>query len=428
MLVAFLSSSCSPRNRILFEKNKRFNNIVIDSGNGSFAPCEPSISISPVNVDFIVAGSVLNHVYTSLDAGKTWQKNDLKSSFGVYGDPVVRCDGLGNFFYAHLSNPSNKAYGSEDFLDRIVVQKLDRQTMSWSDGSFPKADIKKDHDKHWVTVSPIDNTLLMTWTQFDKYGSKDTKDKSKILFSKSMDNGTSWSESLVINEVDGDCLDDDFTNEGAFSAVATDGSYMVVWARNNKIIFDRSTDGGKTWMAKDREIADQIGGWSMDVPGIDRSNGFPVLKVDHSHGEHRGRVYMSWTDQRNGKEDTDVWLIYSDDNGNKWSNPIKVNTDTGKKHQFFHSMDIDQSSGILYLLFYDRRNHEGPVNDVYLGYSTNGAKSFENIKVSDQSFTSEEMVFFGDYTDLSSVNGRIRPIWTHQEGKVLKIITALIDL
>ena len=420
--------SCSPKNKVLLLSNKIIKNITIDEGQGSLAPCEPSISISPVDPNLMVAGSVLNNVYLSTDAGKTWKKDLLKSTFGVYGDPVVRHDGLGNAYYAHLSNPKNKAYSSEEFLDRIVVQKMSKSSTTWSNGSFPLADKKKDHDKQWVVVNPIDQSLLMTWTQFDKYGSKSEKDKTNVLFSISKDQGETWSESININEVSGDCLDDDLTNEGAFTAVGVDGSLMAVWARDSKIWFDRSMDGGKTWLKNDKAIADQIGGWSMDIPGIDRTNGFPILKVDHSNGKYRGRVYMSWTDQRNGQDNTDVWVIYSDDHGMKWSQPIKVNDDEGKAHQFFHSMDLDQSSGYLYLLFYDRRNYQDAHNDVYLAYTTNGGKEFINTKVSETSFLSEKTVFFGDYTDISAVQGKIRPIWTHQEGKVLKIKTALIDI
>ncbi|HOY12490.1 MAG TPA: sialidase family protein [Saprospiraceae bacterium] len=429
LLVLGFSLSCSPKNKILLQQNKVVVNITIDEGQGSFAPCEPSISISPVNPNLVTAGSVLNNVYHSEDAGKTWRKEILKSSFGVYGDPVVRYDGLGNVYYAHLSNPKNKAYSSEEFLDRIVVQKLSNSSNTWSNGTFPLADKKKDHDKQWIVVNPIDQSLTMTWTQFDKYGSKLERDKTNVLFSISKDQGETWSESIIINEVSGDCVDDDLTNEGAFTAVGIDGSIMAVWARDSKIWFDRSTDGGKNWLKSDKAIADQIGGWSMDIPGIDRTNGFPILKVDHSNGKYRGRVYMSWTDQRNGSDNTDVWIIHSDDHGQHWSQAIKVNNDSGKAaHQFFHSMDLDQSSGYVYLLFYDRRNYQDAHNDVYLAYTTNGGKDFVNTKVSETSFLSEKIVFFGDYTDISAVQGKVRPIWTHQEGKVLKIKTALIDI
>ena len=413
---------------LLFKDKEIFENITIDEGQGSTGPCEPSIAISPVDPNFIVAGSVLSNVYTSKDGGRSWKKNYLKSSFGVYGDPVVRFDALGNVYYAHLSNPKNNAYSSEEFLDRIVVQKMAKGDSIWSDGSFPPSDRNKDHDKHWIVASPIDNTLLMAWTEFDKYASKKSSDHSNIFFSKSKDGGVTWTEALKINEIYGDCLDDDLTNEGAYCAIGVDGTYMMVWARDSKIYFNSSTDGGKTWSQKDRTIADQIGGWAMDVPGVDRTNGFPILITDHSNSKNKGRTYMSWTDQRNGKDNTDVWLIYSDDNGVKWSQPMKINNDDSGKHQFFHSMQIDPKTGNIYILFYDRRNHDDNMTDVYMAYSNNGGKRFENIKVSSKSFRNEKTVFFGDYTDISVYNGIIRPIWADQEGKRLRIKTAIIKV
>ena len=88
-------------------------------------------------------------------------------------------------------------------------------------------------------------------------------------------------------------------------------------------------------MQEDRVIAEQPGGWAFDIPGITRCNGMPVIKTDYSNGPHRGSLYVSWSDQRNGTDNTDIWLIRSSDKGVTWSAPIKVNTDKEKTHQFF---------------------------------------------------------------------------------------------
>jgi len=412
------------------ESSKSINigkSIRIDSTQFGFGVCEPSICISPVNTNYIAAASILNWSYTSTDGGRNWTKTALSSSMGVYGDPVVRIDNDGIIYYSHLSNPDAAPYRSESFLDRIVVQRSIDNGASWNDGSHPAIRGKKDQDKQWMAIDPRNNHLFMTWTEFDKYGSDDPEDKSRILFSKSLDQGLTWTEPLPISQFEGDCIDDDMTTEGAVPAVGPNGELYVSWAFNEKIYFDKSFDGGQTWMKEDKVIAQQPGGWSFDIPGISRCNGMPITDVDISNGPNKGTIYVNWSDQKNGPDDTDVWLISSRDQGKTWTNPIRVNTDAAGKQQFFCWMDIDQSSGNISIVFYDRREYIDEQTDVYLAHSTDGGQSFTNHKINQESFKPNPNVFFGDYNDISTVNGQIRPIWTQNEGMELSVWTAIIS-
>lgn len=403
-------------------------NVKIHSSNTGLGPCEPSICISPNNPNVVVAGSVLNNYYVSEDGGKSWTNNILTSTSGVYGDPVIRIDSKGNIYYAHLSNPGGRAYKDDSFLDRMVVQKSSDNGKTWTDGSYPSIRGKKDQDKEWLYIDPSDGTILMSWTEFDKYASKLPEDKSRILFSKSMDHGLSWSDPISVSEKEGDCLDDDYTTEGAMTTIGTDGTYYMTWAFDNKIYFDRSVDKGTTWMPHDKSIATQVNGWSQVISGIGRCNGMPTIGCDISSNKFKGRIYVNWTDQRNGEDNTDVWIISSDDGGKSWSEPVMVNNDNSNRHQFFSWMDVDPITGIVYLVFYDRRETSGNATDVFLAYSSDGGKTFMNKKISESSFTPSEKIFFGDYNDISAYNGMVRPIWTRYENGSLSVWTALIDV
>jgi hypothetical protein len=402
--------------------------IMIHKGSSGLGPCEPTICIDPTDPSLVVAGSVLDNVYVSEDGGKSWQLDRLESSLQVFGDPVIRIDHTGMIYYAHLSNPGGGAYRSESFLDRIVVQRSSDRGKTWNDGSYSKVRGKKDQDKHWLTIDPNDHTVLMTWTEFDKYGSPDPKDKSRILFSKSTDQGLSWTDPVAISEKEGNCIDDDETTEGATTAIGINGDYYAAWAYNEKIYFDFSKDMGITWEEKDRIIADQVNGWSLDIPGLNRCNGMPFLKSDYSNGPFRGRLYLNWSDQRNGEDNTDIWIKYSDDGGLNWSDAIRVNDDDSGNHQFLSNMDVDPATGVVYIVFYDRRAHSDNNTDVYIAYSQDGGKSFTNLKISESPFEPDKQVFFGDYNDISAYDNKIRPIWTRNEGRSLSIWTALIDM
>src|SRR5438046_497665 len=76
-------------------------NILISTSND---PNEPSIMLDPLNTNRLVAGSNIDNVYYSTDAGQTWQEIIQTSSFGVWGDPAFVVDTAGDFYHFHLSN------------------------------------------------------------------------------------------------------------------------------------------------------------------------------------------------------------------------------------------------------------------------------------------------------------------------------------
>jgi hypothetical protein len=395
-------------------------NILVSNLNN---PEEPSIMLDFKNPLRMVAGANLNNVYYSNDGGFSWVENILVSEeFGVWGDPVIAVDTAGDFYFLHLSNPP-----SGNWIDRIVCQKSTDGGISWNDGTFMGLNGTKAQDKQWISIDRTNNNMYVTWTQFDEYGSTIVTDSSSIMFSKSLDAGETWSEAIRINEINGDCIDDDLTVEGAVPAVGPNGEIYVAWAGNYGIYFDKSTNTGETWLEEDVYVSDMPGGWTFNIPGIYRCNGLPVTVCDTSGGPNHGTIYINWTDQRNGTDDTDVWLVKSTNEGLTWSEPIRVNDDEPGKHQFFTWMAIDQKDGTLYFVFYDRRAYSDNQTDVYMARSKDGGLSFENFLISESPFTPNPSVFFGDYNNIVAWNGVVRPIWTRLEGTDLSLYTAIID-
>ncbi len=397
-------------------------NIMIDDEGSWIEPEEPTIIINPKNTDHMVAGANIDNVYYSTDGGYTWNHEVLTSTYGVWGDPVVIVDTAGAYYFFHLSNPPQGSW-----IDRIVCQKKDSIGGSWSSGNYMGLNPGKEQDKEWAVVDRTNNNIYVTWTQFDDYGSLNPDDKSDIMFSRSLDGGATWSDALRINEVSGDCVDDDNTVEGAVPAVGPNGEIYVAWAGPLGLVFDRSTDGGDTWLDEDIYIGPNPGGWAYDIPGISRCNGLPVTKCDLSGGPHHGTIYVNWSDQRNGEDDTDIWLSKSTDGGDTWSEAIRVNDDPPGKHQFFTWMDVDQVTGHLWFVFYDRRNYNDNNTDLYMAVSKDGGESFINFRVSESPFYPFSTTFFGDYTNVSAYDNVVRPVWARLEGSDLSVWTAIVD-
>ncbi len=388
-----------------------------------YAQVEPSIAIHPTDQNIQIAGTVLDDYYYSKDGGETWKSSTLKSPYGVYGDPVLIFDSLGKAYYFHLAS-----YDLGSHLDRIVCQTADDVSGDFSPGSSPRPMGTKVQDKHWVCIDPENNHIYMTWTQFDAYDSRNPSDSSIIVFSKSQDQGETWSEPIRISKFGGDCLDDDNTVEGAVPAIGRNGEIFVVWAGPKGLVMQKSIDKGLTWMNEERFIGPQYGGWTLAIPGLQRANGLPILVSDCSKGPNRGNLYLNWCDQRNGADNTDSWISVSSDDGMTWSDPRKVNQDKGKAHQFFTWATVDQSTGYLYFVYYDRRDTKGNLTHVYAACSKDGGQTFTEKRITKKAFLPYADLFFGDYLNIAAVNGTVRAIYPRMDdGKISLWVAHLFE-
>ena len=387
-------------------------------------PNEVSIAINPADPLQMAVGSNPRYFYRSSDGGLSWIQSELPR--GSWGDPSVAFDSKGMLYYAHLANlPTGY------FIDRLIVRRSTDGGEHWVDSSEvgfnpPLRGQDKEYLAADLTDSPHRDNIYMAWTQFDRYGSTHPGDSSRILFARSTDRGATWSEPIRVSDAAGDCRDDDETVEGAVPAVGPGGEIYLCWSGPAGILCDRSTDGGRSF-GQDLSVVAQPGGWNFPVPGIFRCNGFPVTAVDVSSSPHRGTVYVAWSDQRNGPDNTDVFLARSTDGAASWSLPRRVNTDTTVSHQFFPWMTVDRLTGTVSLVFYDRSRSAGNATEVTVAVSTDGGETFVSRCVSESPFLPDQSVFFGDYTGIAASGGRIVPVWTRMDDRELSVWVALLS-
>lgn len=405
----------------------QIQNIKISS---QFEPEEVTIAINPKNTQQIIAGANLASYYYSNDAGLTWQRNGLTCpEFNVYGDPMVFWDTAQTAYYMHLSFPNPKITPGASWVDRIVLNRSSDFGKTYPNCSAVGKNAKKVQDKHWACVDERTNTIHVSWTQFDVYESSDPKDTSIIRYSNSKDGGVTWTEPKKISAFTGDCVDSDNTVEGATPCIGPNGEIYIAWAGPKGLVFQRSLDGGITFLKEEKIIAPIKNGWDYKINGVQRANGLPFTACDNSTGPNRGRIYICWGDEKNGEKNKDVFLVYSDDKGETWTEPILITYRPNHKEQFMPFMTVDQKTGYLYVLYYDRQNYADNLNtDIYLAVSKNGGLKFDQYKVNETSFKPAKDVFFGDYIGLSVVKNNIRPIWMQMdEKKQLSIYTAIIN-
>ena len=373
------------------------------------AQVEPNLTIHPNDTSIIAAGAVLDEFYLSKNGGQTWEASTLKSPYGVYGDPVLTFDKQGRLYYFHLAS-----YKKTSHLDRIICQYSDDLGNTWSEGSFPKPRGTKVQDKQWVTIDPANETIYMTWTQFDAYNSKNKNDSSIIVFAKSTDRGETWNNAYRISKNGGDCLDGDNTVEGAMPVVTGDGKLVVIWTGPKGLCLQESSDGGDTWLSEERILFNHENGWDLSVDGIYRTNGLPVTVSDPA----RNKVYLTWAAEDSQGGEVDVLLSYSNDNAQTWSRP-KVIGKNKVRDQFMPWMDVDTTTGELFLIYYDRGKTTGILTEVEAAYSFDGGENFDYLTLTQKPFEPSSKKFFGDYLSISAHLGKVMTMFPIMEnGKI----------
>ncbi len=375
---------------------------------------EVAIAANPTNPQNLIAAWMdwdanrgqrvtIAHAWT-FDGGATWDSSvlDLPSLNPVRGrgDPSVAFDGLGNAYVAfHVpGHPEVGFYvaksvdGGQTFADPVPI-----------DGALV--------DKPWIAADPVSNALYAVYALV-----------GEIRFTKSTDHADTFSPPVTLGR-----------GGLPMIAVGPDGQVYVVWIGDDEILLDRSLDGGRTWLSTEKVAASGIVPPTFPAGGGVEAAFVPAVAVDRSNGPHRGRIYVAWVDERNG--DPDILMVYSSDQGDTWSEPLRVNDDFtgGGADQLFPWVWVNDS-GHVHVMFLDRR--ADPANRdfaIYMATSTDGGSTFgPNVRVSDPDLPQggvgrDVNTFLGDYNGAVSAGGRSYLVWADGRFGDMDIFVRSVD-
>lgn len=396
---------------------------------------EPALAVNPKNPQQLVAAWQVNaSAAYSTDGGQTWKvaEGTAPKDYRVSGDVSLAYDASGHAILCYIAFDK---LGSTNYWAQGATRNgiFIRRSLDGGQNWEPDAVTVISHestpgipfeDKPWVvadTSGTHAGNLYIGWTQF-------TLAASDLMFSRSTDDGKTWSQPIKLNSVPGLPRDDNGALEGFHGVVGPDGALYTIWDDRDGIMMAVSRDGGHSF-GKDRRIIPAGPGY-FGITGVSRSNGFPQIGLDpHRIDEkndpreingkkHGGNLYVAWSDYSNG--DVDVFVSSSGDYGKSWSAPVRVNNDPihNGKDQFFQWMAVDPQSGAVNLIFYDRRT-DNQQTTVTLARSTDGAKTFQNYTWDPETFAAEGD-FLGDYLAISAFGNKVFGAWAHQtseEGK-----------
>ncbi|HIC90299.1 MAG TPA: exo-alpha-sialidase, partial [Anaerolineae bacterium] len=172
-------------------------------------------------------------------------------------------------------------------------------------------------------------------------------------------------------------------------ALGQDGPLYLVWGDwrqdGRSIFFARSTDGGATW-SQNRNVTS---GWGYRYD--------PAIAIDGS-----GRLYVTWCEYG---EASDIFVSTSSDDGDTWSDPVRVTDDTTTNAYQYHPTIATLAAGNAVVAWVDGRDN---TFHIYAAATSDGGVTWSpNRRVDDKASTN------GTYapTIATTPNGHVHIAW-----------------
>ena len=394
--------------------------IVPTSGNQT----ECSGTIWQVNANYIFCGTNSDPgqgYYYSTNGGLNWGGGDLlPGSVEISSDPACAYDNLGTIHFNYFDNTmvsDRSTNGGANWLGRVIIP---------SNNNFDKNHNTVDN----ITTSPYYGRIYVVWSNF-------AASSPPIVLSYSTDGGQSYSYQQQI----GQPLSGHY-EQGANIQTGPNGEVYCIWATPNSstiedhIGFVKSTNGGLNWTTPTYITVNGIRG-NLLTSSI-RVNSFPSMQVDKTGGARNGYIYITWAQRSLAPAGNyaDICFCFSSNAGTNWSTPVRVNNDTlnNGKNQFFPWMAVDQSTGMIGIVFYDQRdNINNDSCNTYFAYSTDGGSTWPNIRVSNHSQRPAPLFgyasgYYGDYIGLCAYNHIFWPFLMDNRNGPAQVYTAKITI
>jgi hypothetical protein len=367
-------SSAVPGGPVTFSPNIRLND---DTGKGR--QTEVALAAGPNGL--VLAGWMDERAdrvcaYSfSTDGGATWSKNvSIVNTGNFVGDPAVAIDG-GGTMYAVCQQYLSPTGSSGNIR---MMTSSDRGA-TWSAPSS----IQSAPDKPWATAGTQDGTLFVSWLG-NPGGIK-----------RSLDHGSTWGAVQSLGNI----------VHGTAITPSTSGLLHVPYnldSSKNQLRYLRSKDNGATYEAP-RDLLPDMGTFCFSC----NPRQHPIVG---SAADPSGKIVaITWASKMTGGQgDDDVWLLYSKDGGDTWTQPIRVNDNKTASRQFESWVAVD-NYGRVHVAWTDYR--DGGQNETWYARSADPTKGFEpNIQVTD-GHGSGSTDFLGDYKGIVVQGSDVLIVW-----------------
>lgn len=408
---------------------------------------DPNIAVAAAN-DYVDGGNV---VMRTLDGGQTWSTTYVTPRFGGTGDycsggdPSVQYSKRDHVFYMSqlcffrsAAYSEVQVYVSSDNGLRWTPGRLSAVAATNFDYANGTVDESIFNDKEFIAVdnnpgSPHYGRLYVTYTKFHVQPSG-FSDYCPLQLSYTdrvnVTNPqlTTFKHTAISPDDPGGNGTGRSANQFSYPVVQPDGTLDVGFVQEEcnssadpHLLFQRSNDGGKTFLARPVQI---------DKPGQYRDNPDPGDVLPPTQFRAPNTISMTWSQgkltyvyQNNihrGTSKADISYQQSSDGGRHWSDSMVLSTARGSaahNDQFMPSI-TSLGNGRLYAIWFDRRldyaNHD---IDTWEARSTDNGRTWTSRPISttawdpDKAFFSSG-AFIGDYLQVAVSSTHVYPVWT----------------
>ncbi len=361
----------------------------------------------------------------SVDGGDTWTEPFDMPHFGAehtgQSDPWLAWHN-GGLYYAYIEY---------DFPYCVVtVAKSSDYGNTWTPVRATYGDYLAD--KETMAISS-DGVIYVVYRDMNISGDSAI---TTLRLSRSIDGGETYQETSILAEqaewefrgmpfVTLNTLNHVFVVWNSFEEISTTPGGHIESPGGN-LYLTRSLDQGTTF--DESELINDDGNYCVVTTTEDGQPAkatIPLIRFDDNN-----RLYVLWADQSEQAEHTfDVYLRYSDDFGQTWSQRYQVNPTTSGD-QWNPDMDIG-SDGTLHIVYYDeqtknyRRNYRPYYRTLKFAGEQRDVSVFGNAIVIADTDTPSQFTRPGEYFSIRlDCNGTPHVVWTDGRNGELDIYYA----
>jgi hypothetical protein len=412
----------------------------------------PKIAVAAAN-DYVSGGVV---VMRTSDSGKSWDSTRITPQFRGTGDFCTGGDpGVAYSRRDHAFYISQLCFFRALPFSEVQVYKSVDDGQTWTPGrqaaraasnfnySTGTVDDSIFNDKELIAVdnnpgSPHYGRIYVTYTKFhiQPNGFSDYC-PLQLSYTDSIPTQnpslSTWSHTAIQPDNPGGDGTGSSANQFSDPVVETNGTLDVGFVSENcnnsfdpHLLFQKSTDGGQTFLAsavqidKPGQYADfQDAGLDDTLPPTNfRAPNTPSLAYSPTTGK---LLFVYQNNVNRPVSKADISYQTSGDGGLTWSDAHFLSTESSGQpaanDQFFPWAAADES-GRFYVIWFDRRLDPANVRiNTWQAVSSNDAASFSSAKISSQDwdpnqgfFTSG--AFIGDYNGLAASTDAVYAVWT----------------
>ena len=379
------------------------------------------------NLDQIICASTKlggnQPMHYSADGGATWLQSSLPAFAGDarQGDPTIDWTSDGTAWSVTIGiSPTLvlvlRAYRSADG----GITWTFNSTITGTQTAMDKQAFWVDHNPS----SPFKDNMYLIW-----------HNGAPCFVSVRLGPGGAWSAPLQISggETTGTAIGSDIKTN-------SHGDVFAFWpdTGSQHLFVAKSTDGGSTFGAP-VAIATTIGAFNLGVPAQDGRRVLIYLSGGAYRTAAENLVYAVWTDLAGGVGCSSagsepgsnvasicksrIWFARSTDGGATWDAPLQLNGQTSLNDQIFPRLAVDESSGVLMVVYYDTINDPGRRKaELWMQASYDfGVTWTAPVQVAtaetDETVAGATLNFqYGDYIGFTGHAGRFFACWTDRRS------------